>query len=158
MCLKLVGAHAHSMVLALRKFSSASPWRAARYGWEKDSLSQSLKDLLQHLENICEARCMVVLLPPSSPQDLLSFQGSGPYPLSLGQRFSNLTGHQNPWSQESLFNNADFQVSRGFDSVYLRWDTGVCILTSSPAGPWVMLWVFLEDFSHWKKSHFPHID
>ena len=59
--------------------------------------------------------------PSALPQSLLSLQDSGPHPLLLGQRFSNLRRHQNPRGWEKLVNNAVFQVPRGFNSVDLRW-------------------------------------
>lgn len=68
------------------------------YSWENGSLGQSLRYLLQHAPRRTGMWSQVCGGPSPSalPQSLLSLQDSGPHPLLLGQRFSNLRGHQNP--------------------------------------------------------------
>lgn len=90
----------------------------------------------------------------------------GQWTSSIASRTEVLQLYQNfPWGWERLV-NVEFQPPllpptphRGFDSVYLRWDIGIYILTSSLGSIWGhTLWVFLEDFSHWKNSSFPHVN
>lgn len=68
--------------------------------------------------------CSLHLYSPPVP----IFPGSGARTLPLGQKLSNLNIGVGVGKARY---HADFQAPRSFDSVYLRWDTGICILTSS---------------------------
>lgn len=109
MSLKLTGACAPLMVLALRKGQfSISLGREARFGWEKGSLGQYLEDFLKHRENIRGARCVRSLSSP--PPRAIVFPGQWTSFFASRTEVLKLERTSDSLGEGKAFDNADFQA------------------------------------------------